>query len=623
MEFLIDSGSTVSIIPLSYVDNDEPATSRNLFALNQTEVKTYGKRNLTIDIGLSQKEMKWNFIIADTATAIIGADFLSYYKLAIDVGAKRLLETEKRNVLELAEPKSEVSHKPPCQALIVKEQCVNAEVYKQMVINDFPSLLLFKPPTNIANDICHVIKTNGKPIRSKVRRLSPEMTKIAKEEIDKLLDAKIIRPGTNPWGSPIHMVKKKQPGKYRLTVDFRALNAVTEPDSYPLPILNDFVNSLHGCKIFSLIDFKSAFYQIPMHPDSVNKTCTITPFGSFVWDHLPFGLRNSAQCFQRFINQVTSDFGFVFVYLDDVLIFSPDHDTHLTHLRKLLERFSEYSLTINLDKCKFGVSSLNYLGHHIDATGIKPIADKVQAIVNFPKPSNMRQLRRLIGMIAFYKKFIPNCSEITKPIFALLSPHKYSKKAIEWTKDADDAFQEVLNKLCSPVTLAFPVENAPTYLVSDASNVAAGAVLHQKIDGELRPLAFFSRALNKAQLKYSVLDKELTAMYMAVKHFKYFLEGHSFKIVTDQKSITRAILAPSTNLSPRQSRYIDFIAQYSTDVNYISGSKNVVADCLSRTQCNALFEELPPVSLHEMAAKQQADASISNLMNSNTYHSFY
>ena len=257
-------------------------------------------------------------------------------------------------------------HKSPCQALIAKEQCVNADVYKQMVINGFPSLLLFQPPTNIANDICHVIKTNSQAIRSKVRRLSPEMTKIAKEEIDKLLDAKIIRPGTSPWGSPIHMVKKKQLGKYRLTVDFRALNAVTEHDSYPLPILNDFVNSLHGCKIFFLIDFKSAFYQIPMHPDSVNKTCTVTPFGSFVWDYLPFGLRNSAQCFQRFINQVTSDFGFVFVYLDDVLIFSPDHDTHLTLLRKLLERFSEYSLTINLDKCKFGVSSLNYLGHHVD-----------------------------------------------------------------------------------------------------------------------------------------------------------------------------------------------------------------------------------------------------------------
>ena len=159
-----------------------------------------------------------------------------------------------------------------------------------------------------------MIKTNGQPIHSKVRRLSPEMTKIAKEEIDKLLDAKIIRPRTSPWESPIHMVEKKQPGKCRLTVDFRALNAVTGHDSYPLPILNDFVNSLYGCKVFSLIDFKNVFHQIPMHLDCVNKTCTITPFGSFVWNYLLFGLRNSAQCFQRFINQLTSDFDFVFVY---------------------------------------------------------------------------------------------------------------------------------------------------------------------------------------------------------------------------------------------------------------------------------------------------------------------
>ena len=155
-------------------------------------------------------------------------------------------------MLKLAEPKSEVSHKTPSKVLIAKEQCYNTEVYKQMVINDSPSLLLFQPPTNIESDICLVIKTNSQPIRSKVRRLSPEMTKIAKEEIDKLLHVKIIRPGTSLWGSPIHMVKKKQPGKYRLTVDFHAVNAATEHDSYPLPILNDFANSLHNCKVFSL-----------------------------------------------------------------------------------------------------------------------------------------------------------------------------------------------------------------------------------------------------------------------------------------------------------------------------------------------------------------------------------
>ena len=139
------------------MDNKEPATSCNLFALNLTEVKTYGKRNLTIDIGLNQREMKWSFIVADTAIAIVGADFLSYYKLGIDVGAKRLIETKKSNVLKLVEPKFKVSHETPCIVSIAKEQCFNTEVYKQMVINDFPSILLFQQLTYIEGNVCHVI----------------------------------------------------------------------------------------------------------------------------------------------------------------------------------------------------------------------------------------------------------------------------------------------------------------------------------------------------------------------------------------------------------------------------------------------------------------------------------
>ena len=145
-------------------------------------------------------------------------------------------------------------------------------------------------------------------------------------------------------------------------------------------MINDFTNSLHGRKIFSLIDLKNTFHQIPMHPNSVAKTCTVTPFGSFVWDYLPFGLRNSAQCFQRHINHITSDLNFVFVYLDDMQVFSPDEETHLLHLRKLFELFSEYSLTINLQKCKFGVTSIDYLGHHIDSSGITLLSEKLTAI---------------------------------------------------------------------------------------------------------------------------------------------------------------------------------------------------------------------------------------------------
>ena len=221
-----------------------------------------------------------------------------------------------------------------------------------------------------------------------------------------------------------------------------------------------------------------------MHPNSVAKTCTVTPFGSFVWDYLPFGLRNSAQCFLRHINHVISDLDFVFVYLEDVLVFSPEEETHLLHLRKLFERFSEYSLTINLQKCKLGVTSIDYIGHHIDSSGITPLSEKLTAIQNFLKPSNMRRLRRFVGMIAFYKKFIPKCA---------------TKKAVLWNDEAEKAFHEIIAKISSPVTLAYPVKNAPTYLVTDASEIAAGAVLHQKINVDLRPLGFFSRVFNNAQ----------------------------------------------------------------------------------------------------------------------------
>ena len=251
-----------------------------------------------------------------------------------------------------------------------------------------------------------------------------------------------------------------------------------------------------------------------MHPNSVAKTCTVTPFGSFVWDYLPFGLRNSAQCFQRHINHITSDLDFVVVYLDDVLVFSPDDETYLLHLRKLFERFSKYSLTINLQKCKFGVNSIDYLGHHIDSSGITPLSKKLTAIQNFPKPSNMRQLRRFVRMIAFYKKFIPKCAEIMRPIYALLSPQHYSKKVVLWNDEAEKAFHEIIAKISSPDTLAYPVKNAPTYLVTDASEIAAGTVLHQKINGDLRPLGFLVERLLMRSLMDPVHDPEWTQSRM-------------------------------------------------------------------------------------------------------------
>ena len=236
MEFLVDSGSMISIMPLSAVSPATSQTSKNLFALNNTEIKSYGNCNVSIDIGLSIGSVNWNFEIADTSIAILGADFIRNFNLLIDLNAKKLVETS-----SISNDLSNYKHNS-CKAVKIKPQCLNNSIFKQMIYEEFPNLLSFNAPaTSAATSVRHEIKTKGPPIRGKVRRLSPEMMKIAKAEINKLLEANIIKPGNSSWGSPIHLVKKKEPGKFRLTVDYRALNSLTEHDSYPLPLLRGHI----------------------------------------------------------------------------------------------------------------------------------------------------------------------------------------------------------------------------------------------------------------------------------------------------------------------------------------------------------------------------------------------
>ena len=263
MKFLVDSCSMDSIIPLSAATvtvSDKPS-SNNLFALNNAEIKTFGKCMLSVDIGLKgYPRIDWSFVVTDSNIAILCAYFLSAHNLMIDLKSKRFIEQDNYASEEFdSNIKFDFIFKLAPE-IVFENQCTNPELYSELV-NDYSNLLTFNAPASYAAiNVRHVIKTHGEPVRSKVRRLSPEMLKVAKKEIDSLLEAKIIRRGISPWDSPIHLVKKKQPGQYRLTVDLRALNAVTEHDSYHLPYLNDFTNSLHGCKIFSLIDLKNAFY---------------------------------------------------------------------------------------------------------------------------------------------------------------------------------------------------------------------------------------------------------------------------------------------------------------------------------------------------------------------------
>ncbi|CAH8437213.1 unnamed protein product, partial [Heterobilharzia americana] len=294
---------------------------------------------------------------------------------------------------------------------------------------------------------------------------------------------------------------------------------------------------------------------------------------------MPFGLTNAAQTFQRFIDQVLHGLPFVSAYIDDLIVASASETEHLQHLRTLFERLREYGITINPQKCEFGKESLQFLGHIVNANGVKPVPQEVDAIREYPVPDSFRKLRRFLGLINFYRRFIPKCAEVAQPLTDLLQGRA---KVFHMTQAAHDAFDKLKLALSSETLLSRRDSEAPLAIMTDASNVAVGAVLQQFVHGQWEPLSFFSKRLNASQSRYSTFGRELLAIYLAIKHFRYMLEGYSFIVFTDHKPLTKAIDAKHDNYSPREIRHLEFISQFTSDIRYIKGSKNEAADALSR-----------------------------------------
>ena len=317
----------------------------------------------------------------------------------------------------------------------------------------------------------------------------------------------IITPSSSPWGSPVHMVKKSN-GSWRVVGDYQHLNQVTVKDSYSIPFLHDFTETIFGSTIFSSIDLFKSYHQIHIHPEHIAKAVICTPAGNWEFLKMSMGLTNAGQTFQRFMNSLLQDLPFVFVYIDDILIFSSSIEEHRVHFRQVLERLQRNGLIINAAKCLFGQNRLRFLGNIVSEKGMAPVACKVDGINSFSTPTNAQSFRQFLGMVNFYRKFISQCAKILALLNSLLQGIPARRNAnLSLNEEASTAFEDIKVALGNATLLNYLHHDSQTGLFVDASDKFCGAVLSQ-IDssGSHRPLEYFSTAFSDAQKRYYTFD---------------------------------------------------------------------------------------------------------------------
>ena len=410
-----------------------------------------------------------------------------------------------------------------------------------------------------------------------------------KKLIQELFDADMIRPSKSNYASPTNLVKKPD-NSIRITFDYKKINSYTLKDQYPLPIIPDLMQNFKEARFFSKLDFDSGYFQLQMDEESKKYTAFICEFGFFEWNCMPQGLKNAGASFQREMDNLLREHLGVraCVYMDDIIVYSKTEEDHIKDLKIICNLIRSADLKIKLKKCEFFKNKIEYLGMLIENGTIRPAPSKVEALFNTERPKTMKQLLAFIGLASFFRKFIPDFSEICSPLHRVSSNVKGAK--LTWNDDCEKAFQCLRKYLTETEhVLILPDFSKPFKLDTDSSDFGIGSVLSQEMDGEDRPVAYFAKHMSKAERNYSTSEKELLAIVKSIEFFKQYLYGKEFVLVTDHQPLVW--LMKMKNPTARLARWLIRIEQYDFKILHKKGKLHGNADGMSRWCTDEGIEE--------------------------------
>ena len=609
IEMMLDSGSHRSLLCQDTLVGMRGTSKANLL-LRPNLVTASGQPLPMVDhieatVQIGQLRVRHNFLVVESLVtpAILGTDFLQKHGLTLDFTATPVAVYQQGNELYNTENSEEIKlvWEAECQArkkrvaasVIEDEGAEAAEEctvprFGGPAIYDFPkrqadtfsSLIkeysdLFKTTPGSTTLAQHYIPTSGSPTRVPPRRIPAHYVEEVEQQIEEMLAQGIIEESSSPWMAPAVFVRKKT-GELRLCVDYRELNKKTMKDAYPLPLPDEVQDRLAGAKIFTTLDLQCGYWQMPINPSDREKTafCPGPGMGLFQFCRMPFGLAGAPSSFQRLMNQIFRGLPFVTTYIDDVLIHSANEKEHVDHLRQVFQRLRDAGLTLRGRKCHIAMRQVRYLGHVFSASGMSPDQEKVQAVREWPIPTNATEVRQFLGLASYYRRYIHQFANIAKSLNTLTQ----KMTPFIWSSECEVSFNTLKQKLTQAPILTYPSfhRNAsPFVLETDASAVGLGAVLEQ----DSHVIAYASRSLNIAEQHYSVIQKECLAIVFALKQFRHYLLGRPFKLVTDH--------APLQWLSAQKiegmlCRWALAMQEYSFYIEYRRGSLNSNADALSR-----------------------------------------